>query len=158
MDDTITAEQTPEDGPVVDTQPPQVDTLDADTPEPEDDATALEDEPAMFPAEYVKQLRKENAEARVRAKIADEANVHLLGAYAEADGRLIDPTALEMSDALLGADGLVDRDRVREAIDALLEAKSYLRSPRPTTPLALGAQPAPTPMPSLFAMMRGEVG
>lgn len=109
-----------------------------------------------FSAEYVRRLRAENAEARVRAKIADVANEHLLDAYAGADGRLVDTTVLRLSDDLLGDDGLVDRDKVAEAIGGLITAKPYLqvRKPAPLPGQGLTA-PAPTEV-GWMAVLRGE--
>lgn len=138
-----------------------------DTATPVEDVTeattAAQDAPVeqadkvdTFSADYVAQLRAEAAEYRVRAKIADEANAHLLTAYAEADGRLAASDVLPLSDDLLGEDGLVDRDKVRAAIGDLLTAKPYLQSRRPTTALPMGAQPLATPDVGWLSVLRGQ--
>lgn len=127
--------------------------------DPVDPAEApAEPEPATFSAEYVKGLREEAAAHRVRAKRTDDANARLAAAYAASDGRLVDASALDYSEDLLGDDGLVDRDRVAVAVSSLLESKPYLASRRPTMPIAQGVQAdVPDPEPSLFGLLRQRV-
>lgn len=102
---------------------------------PQEPAQA-EDDPAVFPAEYVSELRHENGKLRLRAKEAvADANQRLTRAYASQDGRLVDADLVPLSDDLLDDNGLVDPAKVTQAIDALLAAKPHLRSHRPTAPL-----------------------
>jgi hypothetical protein len=128
-----------------------------DTPEAVEAATEpteADDESATFPAEYVRKLRAEAAEHRVKAKIADVANEHLLAAYAQADGRLVDVEVLALSDDLLGDDGLVDPAKVSAAIAGLVEAKPYLRRRTPTSPIPQGVREPAAETPGLFAIAR----
>lgn len=90
-----------------------------------------DDSTDTFSAEYVRGLRRENAEARVRAKLADAANDRLLAAYVNADGRLIDPDLITVSDEVLGDDGLIDSEKVKASIDALIAAKPQYQKIRP---------------------------
>lgn len=114
-------------------------------------------DPDTFPAEYVRRLRAEAAEARVKAKIADTANEHLLAAYAANDGRLVDVEALALDDTLIGDDGLVDRAKVSERIGELIAAKPHLASRKPTTPLPMGVQPEAPAEVGWLSVLRGEV-
>lgn len=101
----------------------EVATTEADTP--------ADDSADTFSAEYVRGLRRENAEARVRAKLADAANDRLLAAYVNADGRLIDPDLITVSEEVLGDDGLIDSEKVKASIDALIAAKPQYQKIRP---------------------------
>ena len=123
-------------------------------PEPVEATTG---DPDTFPAEYVRRLRAEAAEARVKAKIADTANEHLLAAYAANDGRLVDVEALALSPDLLGDDGLVSRDKVAERIGELIAVKPHLASRRPTTTLPMGVQPEAPAEVGWLSVLRGEV-
>lgn len=82
-----------------------------------------EQEPETFPASVVKDLRKENAGLRVRAKKTDDYAHRLHTELVRATGRLADPTDLEFSE-----DNLDDAEALTAAIDALLEAKPHLRA------------------------------
>lgn len=92
------------------------------------------DEPKTFDAEYVKQLRKEAAGYRDRAKRADEYGQRLHTALVKADGRLQDPTDLPYDAAHVD-----DADALTAAINALLEKKPHLANRRPVTPIPQGA-------------------
>lgn len=122
----------------------------------EEPAQAAPERVETFSADYVAKLRAEAAEARVRAKVADTANAHLLAAFAETDGRLRDVEALSYSDDLLGDDGLVDRGKVSAAIDDLLTRKPFLQRPKPA-PLPMGVQADAPAQASWMAVLRGEV-
>ena len=115
---------------------------------------AVDETPETFGADYVRQLREESAAHRVKAKRIDDANTRLVAAYAAADGRLVDVDALAYSDDLTGDDGLIDREKVAEAIAKLVEAKPYLASRRPTTPLPQGVREDVPTVPGLFDLIR----
>lgn len=116
-------------------------TTTTDTPEPVTEVvsevaatesdTPTDDSTDTFSAEYVRGLRRENAEARVRAKLADAANDRLLAAYVNADGRLIDPDLITVGEDVLGDDGLIDSEKVKASIDALIAAKPQYQKIRP---------------------------
>ena len=115
---------------------------------------AVNETPETFGADYVRQLREESAAHRVKAKRIDDANTRLVAAYAAADGRLVDVDALAYSDDLTGDDGLVEREKVADAIAKLVEAKPYLASRRPTTPLPQGVREDVPTVPGLFDLIR----
>jgi hypothetical protein len=141
---------------MTDPTPADVVTTDASTATTEPEAPQVDaTEPDTFSREYVSKLRAEAAEARVRAKIADVANEHLLTAYAAADGRLVDADALPLSPDLLGDDGLVDRDRVADAIAGLLTAKPYLQARRPVSSLPMGVRSDPPAEVGWVDVLRG---
>lgn len=124
-----------------------------ETGETTPDGNAVE-EPSTFTAEYVKELRDEAASHRVKAKKVDDANARLTASYATSSGRLVDPSALEFTDALLGDDGLVDPAKVTAAIDALVTSKPYLARRTPTVPITQGVQADAINEPGLFALVR----
>jgi hypothetical protein len=111
-------------------------------------------EAETFSAEYVKTLREEAASHRVKAKRTDEANVRLLQALAQADGRLIEAGELAFTSDLIDDDGIVDGAKVTAAIDALIAMKPYLASRRPTMTIAQGVQTQVPETPGLFALIR----
>lgn len=123
-------------------QPEAAEPIDAQAPQ-----EAVE-EPVTFDADTVRRLRSEAAEHRVKARQAvSEANERLLAQIVRGDGRLVDPEVLPLDDNLIGEDGYVDPARVADAITATIEAKPYLASARPTTPMSQGVrQAAPTPL------------
>jgi hypothetical protein len=114
-------------------------------------------EPETYSADYVKELRAEAAERRVKAKRVDVANERLASAYAAKDGRLVDASELTFSDAMLDDDGLVDPAKVSEAIDELLAAKPYLASQRPQQPIAQGVREDVPDQPGLFSLLRDRM-
>lgn len=99
------------------------DTLEGGTHE----ARTSADEPETFPREYVEKLRREAAEARVKAKRSDELAASLWRAQVAATGRLADPTDLPMPE---GADPL-DAEAVEAAVVDLLARKPHLAARRP---------------------------
>lgn len=133
-------------------------------PEPEAGITADGDvsgqaqeasaEPETFSREYVTRLRQEAAEARVRARMTDVANEHLLAAYAVADGRLQALDFLPPVADVLGDDGLVNRDKVTDAIGALLTERPYLAQIK-AAPLPGGVRTDPTPAIGWVDVLRG---
>lgn len=98
-------------------------------------------EPETFDREYVQKLRDEAAGHRVKAKRSDALAAALVTAQAALTGRLADPTDLPFTDDLLDEDGLVDDEKVRAAVDALLERKPHLAARRPTGDVGQGARP-----------------
>lgn len=94
------------------------------TPE---DAEVEQTEPDSFDREYVEKLRKEAADARVRAKDRDTLAAALWAANVAATGRLADPTDLALPD---DADPL-DQEAVEVAVTELLARKPHLASRRP---------------------------
>jgi hypothetical protein len=124
---------------------PDPTTPDADvTPDPE-----TPPEGDQFPRAYVEQLRRENAEARVKAKRADDLAAKLHAARVAATGRLADPSDLPYEEALVE-----DDEALTAAIDALLATKPHLASRRPRGDVDQGvrgdAPPAPVTWGSLF--------
>jgi len=117
---------------------------------PEDVATtdAPEDDAETFPREYVEKLRKENADARVKAKRADDLAARLHTALVAATGRLADPSDLPFDDA-----HLEDADALNAAVDALLARKPHLASRRPVGSIGQGAT-APADSVSLAGILR----
>lgn len=106
-------------------------------------------------ADPVRELRDELARRRVRSREQTAAaNARLVSAYAASDGRLIEPELLEVSEDLLGEDGLVDPAKVTDAIGALLQAKPYLTRRTPTAPIVQGVQTTVPDSPGLFSLIR----
>ncbi len=121
---------------------------------PSETVTEATTEPETYSADYVRELRAEAAERRVKAKRVDEANARLVSAYARHDGRLVDASELSYDDGMLDDDGLIDPDKVSAAIDELLAAKPYLASNRPTQPIAQGVREDVPDQPGLFSLLR----
>lgn len=116
-----------------------------DEPEPDEEGAeepGTEEEPETFPRDYVEQLRAEAAEARVRAKRADDLARRLLEATVReaTTGILADPTDLPVGDDLYDEDGYPDPDTVRTAATELVERKPHLADRRPTAPVEQGAR------------------
>lgn len=101
-----------------------------------------------FPREYVEKLRKENADARVKAKRADDLAARLHTALVAATGRLADPSDLEFDDAHLD-----DPNALNAAVDALLARKPHLASRRPVGSIGQGAT-TPADSVSLAGILR----
>ena len=66
----------------------------------------------------------------------------------------VDADDLAFDPQFLDEDGLVDSDRVRAAIAALVERKPHLAARRPSSSLTQGAQPEPGQV-SLLDFLRG---
>lgn len=109
---------------------------------------------STFDPAYIAQLRQEAAEGRVKAKRADALARQAVKAIAAGDGRLIDADDLAFDAQFLDEEGLVDSDRVRAAIAALVERKPHLAARRPSSSLTQGAQPEPGQV-SLLDFLRG---
>ena len=131
------------------TEPPSI--------EPESGPDAAGDGAESFTADDVAKLRAEAASHRIKAKRTDDANARLLQAYAATDGRLIDADVLAYTDDLLGDDGLINQAKVAEQIGALLSAKPYLATRKPTSTIAQGVLPTPVEMPGLLSLIKARV-
>ncbi len=114
-------------------------------------------EPETYSADYVKELRAEAAERRVKAKRVDTANERLARAYASQDGRLVDVNELAFTEAMLDDDGLADPAKVTAAIDELLTAKPYLANQRPQQPIPQGVREDVPDQPGLFSLLRDRM-
>lgn len=103
-----------------------------------DDEQADDEQAETFPREYVEKLRKEAADARVKAKRADDLAVRLHTALVAATGRLADPSDLPFDEA-----HLEDADALSAAVDELLARKPHLASRRPVGSIGQGATATP---------------
>ena len=101
-------------------------TTETETPETPETETP-ETEGDTFPRTYVEQLRRENAEARTKAKRADDLAARVFRLEVAATGRLADPSDLPYDAALLESP-----DALQAAVEALLTAKPHLASRRPS--------------------------
>jgi len=110
---------------------------------------AAQDDPETFPREYVEKLRKEAAEARTRAKRADDQARELFAAKVTATGRLADPSDLAYDEALVA-----DSDALNAAIDALLTAKPHLASRTPRGDVGQGPTGGDSGTVDLAALLR----
>ena len=99
-----------------------IETTDEQIDPVEAEETTDTDEPETFPASVVKDLRKENARYRERAKAADDLRAALWTARVAATGRLADPSDLALPE---DADPL-DEQAVAAAVDELLAVKPHL--------------------------------
>lgn len=113
--------------PVDDPEPPQDGAEDPqDGQEPAEDENEPQEDGETFPREYVEKLRTEAADARIKAKRAEDYARRLQHALVGATGRLADPTDLPFDEA-----NVMDEEQLNAAIDSLLEAKPHLASRRP---------------------------
>ena len=107
--------------------------------DPHDDDEQVDDAgDETFPREYVEKLRKEAADARVKAKRADDLAARLHTALVAATGRLADPSDLPFDEA-----HLEDADALSAAVDALVSVKPHLASRRPFGAIGQGATATP---------------
>lgn len=103
-------------------------------------ATAAEGEQETFPRAYVEQLRQEAADARVKARRADDLAQQLFSARVAATGLLVDPADLPYDEQLLD-----DAGAMEAAIEALITAKPHLASRIPRGDIGQGvSDPADT--------------
>lgn len=100
----------------------------------EEETPGEEKQVESFDRPYVEKLRKEAADARVKAKGAEALAEALWGARVSSTGRLADPTDLPMPK---GVDPM-DEEAVTAAIDALLEKKPHLESRVPRGKIGQG--------------------
>lgn len=136
------------------TEPVAVETVEPqtapETPEVVEPQTAPEtDEPETFPAEYVRQLRKEAADSRAKAKRADAYAHELFTARVGALGKLHDP-----ADMPFDAELLDDPAKLTAAVDQLVERKPYMARQTLAGNVGQGATPS-TPSVSLIDALRG---
>lgn len=134
-----------EDTTVADVQP---DAENVDSTEPAEDAET-------FPASVVRDLRKESAGYRERAKTAEtraeELAARLHSALVASTGRLADP-----SDLAYDAAHLDDADALTEAIDALTDAKPHLKARRVAGDVGQGNRGGDTAEVDLLGMLRAR--
>lgn len=115
----------------------------ADTPGEED----------VFPREYVEKLRKENADARVRAKRADDLARRLHVALVAADGRLANPEDLPFEEAHLD-----DAEALATAITDLVASRPGLKAQQVRGDVGAGRRGSKQPAKAdLIQIMRGLV-
>ncbi|MGX6397566.1 hypothetical protein [Rothia kristinae] len=114
----------------------------------EDDAEGTP-EGDTFPRAYVEKLRKEAADARVKAGRAEELAAALWEARVTSLGRLADPTDLPMPE---GVDPM-DLEAVAAAVDELLARKPHLASRVPRGDVGAGVVSESAPF-SLGGMIR----
>lgn len=123
----------------------------ADAPAVDEVGNADATEPDVFPREYVEKLRKENADARVKAKRADELAQRLQVALVAADGRLADPHDLPFN-----ADYLDDADLLAQAIGELVATRPGLKAQQVRGDVGAGARGSKQPpKPDLIQIMQG---
>ena len=139
---TDTAAQEPENG----TQ-----TADETTTTPPDAQDASQGNAETFPREYVEKLRKEAAEARLKAKKADDYAQQLFSARVAATGRLADPNDLPFN-----ADLVDDLPGLEAAIDDLLTAHPHYAARTPRGDIGQGITGASGADVDLAAMLRGR--
>lgn len=137
-------DQTPTD----DTEAPENGAQGDSEGDPEDDTEGTP-EGDTFPRAYVEKLRKEAADARVKAGRAEELAAALWEARVTSLGRLADPTDLPMPE---GVDPM-DLEAVAAAVDELLARKPHLASRVPRGDVGAGVVSESAPF-SLGGMIR----
>lgn len=123
---------------------------DAQTTEPPDPEGTPE--PETFPRAVVEELRRENAEARTKAKRAEEMSRRLHLELVRATGRLADPDDLPFDEA-----HLEDVDVLDAAIDELIARKPHLAARRPRGDVGQGATAEAAGV-DLAGMLRARAG
>lgn len=131
-----------------DTETPEDDAQDDSEGDPEDD-TEETPEGDTFPRAYVEKLRREAADARVKAGRAEELAAALWEARVTSLGRLADPTDLPMPE---DADPM-DPEAVAAAVEELLARKPHLASRVPRGDVGAGVVSESAPF-SLGGMIR----
>lgn len=142
--DQVSSDWTPEPTPV---EPERIDTP---TDTPVAPGTPAEDA-ETFPREYVEKLRAEAAEARVKAKRADDYARQLFTARVAATGRLADPNDLPFDAALVD-----DPAGLNAALDELIGAHPHYAARTPRGNVGQGATGTPSSTVDLAAMLRGR--
>ena len=104
-----------------------------------------------FPREYVEKLRKEAAEARLKAKKADDYARALFAARVAATGRLADPSDLPFDDALLA-----DMPALEAAIDELVAQHPHYAARRPRGDIGQGATGSDAGAVNLAGLLRAR--
>lgn len=122
--------------------------LEPDAPAETADEQTVDDDADTFPRAYVDKLRKEAADARVKAKDRDDIAARLHTSLVAASGRLADPSDLPFDEAHLS-----DPDALTAALDELLARKPHLASRRPVGSIGQGAT-APADSVNLAGILR----
>lgn len=120
--------------------------------DPEDTTEDDAGDADTFPRAYVEKLRKEAADARVKAQKVDELAGALWAARVAATGRLADPTDLPMPEDV----DPLDPEAVTAAVEELLARKPHLASRVPRGDVGAGVVSESAPF-SLGALIRGAV-
>ena len=132
----------------------------------EETRVADEPEPETFPAEYVRELREENASRRIEAKEATEraatlSRVALEHAVERSATSLKTPADLllyvEPAD-LVGEDGLPDPEKIADAVRNLLEQRPYLDARKPEGDIDQGRRGEQQKVFDLSRMLRDAAG
>ena len=98
----------------------------------------------------IRKLRKENAAARVKARETAALARKVHTALVVADGRLVDPDALPFD-----SEHLTDAEKLSAAIEALTDAKPYLRARKVAGDAGQGDRGSTDSDVSLIGLMRG---
>ena len=135
---------------LVETQDAQEDAQDAqeDAQDAQEDA---QDAQETFPRAYVEKLRQEAADARVRAKKADDLARELFTARVAATGRLADPNDLPFDDALLA-----DMPALEAAIDELVAQHPHYAARRPRGDVGQGTTGSDAGTVNLAGLLRAR--
>lgn len=104
-----------------------------------------------FPREYVEKLRQEAAEARVKAKRADDLARALFASRVAATGRLADPSDLPFDENLLD-----DAAAMNTAIDELLADHPHYAARTPRGNVGQGAMTSSTATVDLAGLLRAR--
>ena len=104
-----------------------------------------------FPRAYVEKLRQEAADARVRAKRADDLARELFTARVAATGRLADPNDLPFDDALLA-----DLPALEAAIDELVAQHPHYAARRPRGDIGQGTTGSDAGTVNLAGLLRAR--
>ncbi len=123
------------------------------TTEP-NDQDQTPDTPDTFPREYVEELRRENAEARIKAKRSDTLTARLVTALAEKTGRLADARDLPFGPHLLDDDGFPDPEKIGDAVDTLIRERPHLARRVVAGDVGQGARTDHVPAASLADLLR----
>ena len=119
--------------------------------EPQETPQEPQEDDETFPRAYVEKLRQEAAEARVRAKKADDLARELFTARVAATGRLADPNDLPFDDALLA-----DMPALEAAIDELVAQHPHYAARRPRGDIGQGATGSDAGTVNLAGLLRAR--
>ncbi|WIY81387.1 hypothetical protein [Propionimicrobium sp. PCR01-08-3] len=110
---------------------------------------ALQDDADTFPREYVEKIRKEAAEARVKAKRAEDLAREVFTLRVAATGKLADPNDLPFDETILD-----DPSRLDAAIDELISQHPHYATRMPHGDIGQGAKQTDGGNVDLAAMLR----
>ncbi len=139
--------ETPQE-PIEKSPPDPVEEPDTDEPNADRHEVSDDEEPEMFPREYVEKLRQENGRYRQHAQRADQYAHRLHVELVRATGKLADPTDLPFNE-----DHIESPDALAKAVDELLARKPHLAARRPVGDIGQGATPSPATV-DLAALLR----